>query len=78
VSDIVHLCKLVGSLCILLINYPEFDMIKSMPTLFRQDKKQPFMYSAIETRRSKPNYSGWVAGGILFTGLLLVAYLILT
>ncbi|MCB9827125.1 hypothetical protein H6804_02495 [Candidatus Nomurabacteria bacterium] len=49
-----------------------------MPTFFRQEKKQPFMYSAIETRRSKPNYSGWVVGGILFSGLLLVAYLILT
>ncbi len=49
-----------------------------MLTFLRQEKKQPFMYSAIETRRSKPNYSGWVIGGILLTGLLLGVYLILT
>jgi hypothetical protein len=49
-----------------------------MPTFFRQEKKQPIMYSAIETRRSKPNYSGRVIGGILLTGLLLGLYLIFT
>ena len=57
---------------------PRICYDKNMPTFFRREKKQPFMYSAIETRRSKPNYSGWVVGGILFSGLLLVVYLILT
>jgi len=49
-----------------------------MPNLFRQEKKQPFMYSAIETRRSKPSYPGWIIGGVLLGGLLLGVYLILT
>lgn len=49
-----------------------------MSNFFRQEKKQPFMYSAIETRRSKPSYSGWIIGGVLLGGLLLGAYLILT
>lgn len=57
---------------------PRICYYKNMPTFFRQEKKQPFMYSAIETRRSKPNYSGWVIGGVLLAGLLLGLYLIFT
>ncbi len=57
---------------------PRICYDKNMPTFFRQEKKQPFMYSAIETRRSKPSYSGWVIGGLLLTGLLLGLYLIFT
>jgi hypothetical protein len=57
---------------------PRICYDKNMPTFFRREKKQPFMYSAIETRRSKPSYSGWIIAGVLLTGLLLGLYLIFT
>lgn len=49
-----------------------------MPTFFRQKKEQPFMYSTIVARRSKPNYFVWVIGGVLLTIIFVAAYLIFT
>lgn len=47
-SEFVHLCKLVGSLCTLLINYPEFAMIKTCQPFFVRRKN-----SRLCTRRLK-------------------------
>jgi len=54
----------------------EFCYDQCMSKFFYQEKRQPFTYSAIETRRSKPSYFGWIIGGVLLAGLLLGAYLI--
>lgn len=48
-----------------------------MPTFFKQEKRQPFAYSAIETRRKKPNYSGWIVGGVLLAILGAISYMFL-
>jgi len=45
-----------------------------MPTFFHQKKEQPFMYPTIVAHRSKPSFSRWIIGGLLFIGLIFGIY----
>lgn len=42
---------------------------------FKREEKQPFTYPAIEERRTKPNYLGWIV--VIASLVLIIGYFFL-